>query len=106
MGGQYKSTVGSVFSLNYPLIWCPKYRRKVLVGNAAVRLKELLREKANPLDVDIEALEIMRSHPAGQGACVIGSVTGEKEALVTMKSKIGAARILDMLSGEQLPRIC
>ena len=61
-GTQYKSTVGSVFSLKYHLVWCPKYRRKVLVGNVAVRLKELLREKANQLDVDIEALEIMPDH--------------------------------------------
>jgi hydrogenase maturation factor len=33
-------------------------------------------------------------------------VTGEIKSLVTMKSLIGAARIVDMLNGEQLPRIC
>ena len=62
VGTQYKSNPGSVFSLKYHLVWCPKYRRKVLVGNAAVRLKELLREKANQLDADIEAPEIMPDH--------------------------------------------
>ncbi len=54
----------------------------------------------------VKALELMRSHPLGQGACVIGMVTAESPGLVTLKSKIGARRILDMLSGEQLPRIC
>ena len=62
VGTQYKTVAGSVFSLKYHLVWCPKYRRKVLVGNAAVRLKELLTEKANQLDADIEALEIMPDH--------------------------------------------
>ena len=62
VGTQYKTNAGSVFSLKYHLVWCPKYRRKVLVGNAAVRLKELLREKANQLDADIEALEIIPDH--------------------------------------------
>jgi hydrogenase expression/formation protein HypE len=37
---------------------------------------------------------------------VIGRVTGDEPQLVTMTSAIGASRIVDMLSGEQLPRIC
>lgn len=53
-----------------------------------------------------KALEIMRSHPLGTNACQIGKVTPKNPRLVTMHSKIGAARIIDMLSGEQLPRIC
>lgn len=52
------------------------------------------------------ALQIMRSHPQSEGARAIGQVTGNASSLVTIQSKIGAARILDMLSGEQLPRIC
>lgn len=52
------------------------------------------------------ALEIMHAHPTGEGACLIGTVSGDIEPLVTMKSRIGTSRILDMLSGEQLPRIC
>lgn len=53
-----------------------------------------------------EALELMRAHPKGAGAAEIGSVTAEPRAMVTVKSRIGATRILDKLSGEQLPRIC
>jgi len=52
------------------------------------------------------ALKIMHSHPLGREACVIGQVIGGSSPLVTLKTKIGIERIVDMLSGEQLPRIC
>jgi hydrogenase expression/formation protein HypE len=52
------------------------------------------------------ALRIMRAHPLGAEACLIGRVTGDPSGLVTMRSRIGASRVVDMLSGEQLPRIC
>jgi hydrogenase expression/formation protein HypE len=51
-------------------------------------------------------LELMRAHPLGNQASIIGTVIDEKPGLVTMRSRIGATRIVDMLSGEQLPRIC
>jgi hydrogenase expression/formation protein HypE len=52
------------------------------------------------------ALKILQDHPQGQGACRIGEVLTENKPLVSVKSFIGANRILDMISGEQLPRIC
>jgi len=55
------------------------------------------------------ALNIMHTHPLGKEACPIGNVEiqhSTSSGIVTMKSRIGAKRILDMLSGEQLPRIC
>ena len=52
------------------------------------------------------ALQIMRADPLGAGACLIGRVTEDASGLVTMRSRIGVSRVLDMLSGEQLPRIC
>ena len=52
------------------------------------------------------ALQIMRGHAAGTGSAVIGRVAENSTPLVTLKSAIGASRILDMSSGEQLPRIC
>ena len=52
------------------------------------------------------ALQIMNRHAAGAGAAVIGKVTESLAPLVTLKSAIGASRILDLPSGEQLPRIC
>jgi hydrogenase expression/formation protein HypE len=62
-----------------------------------------------------KALQIMRSHSLDPNsdvtghhtyACQIGNVIDRLNSLVTMSSKIGATRIIDMLSGEQLPRIC
>ena len=58
-----------------------------------------------PNDAD-RALQILRSHPSGAEAVQIGSVTLGSPGLVTVSSPIGARRILDLLSGEQLPRIC
>jgi len=52
------------------------------------------------------AVDIMRRHDVSSGATVIGVVTGDASGLVTMKTRIGASRIVDLLSGEQLPRIC
>jgi hydrogenase expression/formation protein HypE len=52
------------------------------------------------------AVAIMRGHPQGGGACAVGKVLLDSPGRVTMKSAIGARRILDLLSGEQLPRIC
>jgi hydrogenase expression/formation protein HypE len=52
------------------------------------------------------ALAILRRHPASADAVVIGRVAGADRGMVTLKSRIGAVRIVDMLSGEQLPRIC
>ena len=56
---------------------------------------------------DVErALAIMRGHALGAGSAAIGRVAESSAPLVTLKSAIGASRILDMPSGEQLPRIC
>jgi hydrogenase expression/formation protein HypE len=52
------------------------------------------------------ALEILRAYPQSQNAARIGEVTGEAAGLVILLSRIGAARIMDLPSGEQLPRIC
>ncbi len=52
------------------------------------------------------ALAAMQSRPEGAGAARIGTVQAEPAGLVTLRSVIGVARVLDLLSGEQLPRIC
>jgi hydrogenase expression/formation protein HypE len=52
------------------------------------------------------ALATLRAHEAGSGAVVIGEVQPTADRMVTMRSMIGANRIVDMISGEQLPRIC
>jgi hydrogenase expression/formation protein HypE len=52
------------------------------------------------------ALQIMRACEVSAASATIGKVADQSAALVTLKSAIGASRILDMSSGEQLPRIC
>ena len=48
----------------------------------------------------------MKRNPYGNNAAIIGEVTDEHKGRVVMKTKMGASRIVDMLSGELLPRIC
>jgi hydrogenase expression/formation protein HypE len=51
-------------------------------------------------------LDAMRMHPFGKHASVIGEVVNEHPGYVVMNTRIGGTRLVDMLSGEQLPRIC
>jgi hydrogenase expression/formation protein HypE len=52
------------------------------------------------------ALEAMRSHPLGGEAAIIGQVVEAHPGSVILRSQVGGKRVVDMLSGEQLPRIC
>lgn len=52
----------AVYNIGYHLIWCPKYRRKVLIGDVEVRLRELFLERANDIGVSIEQMEVMPDH--------------------------------------------
>jgi hydrogenase expression/formation protein HypE len=53
-----------------------------------------------------KAVAILQRHDVSAGAAVIGHVGAAPAGLVTLRSFVGASRIVDMLSGEQLPRIC
>ena len=50
------------FNIKFHLVWCSKYRLNVLENDIEQRLKELLYEKANQINIDIEAMEIMPDH--------------------------------------------
>jgi hydrogenase expression/formation protein HypE len=58
-----------------------------------------------PADAD-QVLDKMRQHPLGRDSCIIGRVVSEHPGRVVLHTGIGGRRIVDMLSGEQLPRIC
>lgn len=58
-----------------------------------------------PKDAD-KVLTAMLSHPLGNDSAIIGKVIKENHGKVLMKTTIGSTRIVDMISGEQLPRIC
>jgi hydrogenase expression/formation protein HypE len=53
-----------------------------------------------------EALEAWRSHPLGAHAAIVGEVVEDHPGTVVLRSRIGGERVVDMMSGEQLPRIC
>jgi hydrogenase expression/formation protein HypE len=52
------------------------------------------------------ALETLQKHPLGKDACLIGEVRKEPGGMVFMRTEIGGSRVLDMLVGDPLPRIC
>jgi hydrogenase expression/formation protein HypE len=51
-------------------------------------------------------LETLRAHPLGEGAELVGEVTAEHPGVVRMRTLFGGSRVVDLMSGEQLPRIC
>jgi putative transposase len=59
---QFKSNNNVVFDCKYHVIFCPKYRKKVLVGSIEEDLKRLLHEKAEALRVEIIEMEVMPDH--------------------------------------------
>lgn len=59
---RYTTSAHCIYNLVYHIIWCPKYRRKVLVNGIDERLKELLNEKAAALEITIEKMEVMPDH--------------------------------------------
>jgi len=52
------------------------------------------------------ALEAMRSHPLGRDAAVVGTVVDGHPGMVVLRSRVGGSRVVTLLAGEQLPRIC
>jgi putative transposase len=62
MDQRYAKNAAAVFSLKYHLVWCPKYRRAVLVDAVDRRLRELLTEKSDELGMTVHALEVMPDH--------------------------------------------
>jgi len=59
---RWKLSNTTVHNLSYHLIWCPKYRRKVLVGEVEKHLRQLLQEKAKEIEVEIIQMEILPDH--------------------------------------------
>lgn len=83
MAQRYAKNAGAVFSLKYHIVWRPKYRRPVLVKPVDVRLKALLRLKAEQLELTIHEMEVMPDHvhlfvEGGPTICVAEIVNGWK----------------------------
>lgn len=58
----YKSNRNVLYSCKYHVVWCPKYRRKVLVDGVDARLKELIQTICADINADIIEMEIMPDH--------------------------------------------
>lgn len=58
----YKSNRNIVFSCKYHVVFCPKYRRKVLVGKVEARLKEIVHAVAAETEVEVIEMEVMPDH--------------------------------------------
>ncbi len=59
---QYKSNNNVVYAYKYHVIWCPKYRRKVLVNGVDIRLKEIIQGVCTGSRADMLELEVMPEH--------------------------------------------
>ncbi len=59
---EYKSNNNIVYSCKYHVVWCPKYRRKILTGEIETRLKEVIINTCLEIKVDIIEMEIMPDH--------------------------------------------
>jgi putative transposase len=62
MGETYKSNRNVFYSCHYHVVWCPKYRRKVLVQAIETRLKEIIAQVCQEHQAEIEELEVMPDH--------------------------------------------
>lgn len=59
---EYQHSRNKVYLINYHLIWCPKRRKKVLVGNIKTRLEEIIRDVAKERNMEVLSLEILPDH--------------------------------------------
>ncbi len=84
MSETYKSNRNVYYSCHYHVVWCPKYRRKVLVGPIEPRLKELIHQTCQESQAEVEELEVMPDHV---------------HLLVSVDPQFGIHRLMKLLKG-------
>lgn len=62
MAREYHSNNNIVYSCKYHVVWCPKYRRKVLIGNVEKRLKEIIIDTCAKYNFSLIEMEVMPDH--------------------------------------------
>ena len=62
MKSKYTHSTHCVYNIGYHLIWCTKYRKKLIYGNVEHTLKRLVREKCSPLGIAVGEMEVMPDH--------------------------------------------
>ena len=80
----YKSNRNVFYSCKYHVVWCPKYRRKVLVPPIDDRLKQIIGEICEEHDAEIEELEVMLDHV---------------HLLVSVDPQLGIHRLMKLVKG-------
>jgi len=80
----FKSNRNVVYRCHYHVVWCPKWRRKVIEGDIETRLKEIIREVCAERDADIIELETMPDHV---------------HLLVTVDPQYGIHRLIKQIKG-------
>ena len=91
----------TVHNVGYHLIWCPKYRRPILVGDVENRLKELLLEKSAEIGIRIETMEIMPDHvhlfiktpPTASPHWVVQQLKGYSSRILRQENKSVKSRL-------------
>ena len=86
----YQRENTSIHLMNYHFVWCPKYRRKLLVGEIKKRLLELIKEKAEELKCKILTIEIMPDYthlfiqgkPSLSANYIIGQIKGKSSKIL------------------------
>lgn len=84
MRQRFKSNSNITYSCKYHLVWCPKYRRKVLVDGVDTRLKEILLEVAEEKQAEIIEMEVMPDHV---------------HLLVEVDPQFGISRLVKLMKG-------
>lgn len=90
MSDRYRKNSSAIFSLKYHLVWCPKYRRPVLIGDIRERLSVVLHEVANENGWIIHTWEIMPDHvhlfietdPTASPAGVVAAIKGRSSRVL------------------------
>lgn len=62
MSNRWIHSKKAVYNIGYHLIWCPKFRRKIIFGNLEKRLKEIILNKANEIGVSVVSLQTNGDH--------------------------------------------
>jgi putative transposase len=90
MGQSYRRKETCVFLINYHLVWCPKRRRRILVGSLKERLVHIIRQTAPEVESEVLALEIMPDHlhlflsaaPQWAPSQLVGRIKGKSARLL------------------------
>lgn len=84
MSEAYKSNRNVFYTCHYHVVWCPKYRRKVLIGPIEMRLKEIIGQVCQQCQAEVEELEIMPDHV---------------HLLVSVDPQFGIHRLMKLIKG-------